>query len=139
MRAFFLKIYLRIQSSRVARYLQQWISPAFLVMLLAASLLWYISKLSHTYTTELGVRARIDNIDMELNCVVEGVGTNLVSYKLKGSRRIKIALSELRYEHRGDSIEINATSLLNAISVRFSDIKVVSVDAPTRFKYAVLE
>ena len=130
---------LRNAAQRAYVVARRYVSPAFVVMFVVAFTLWYISKLTYTYTTDFNIRVEIDGQTIELPCVVEGKGTNLVSYGLS-SRRIKVPLSELKYElvdipteEDNDAspkirkIRIDRTSLRNAISVRFSDIKVQNV------------
>ena len=74
---------------------------------------------------------------MRVPCVVEGKGTNLLGYRVYASKELKIPLSDLKYTitaDRGDSGELlgrwyqfDPHSVQNAMSVRFSDIKVISV------------
>ncbi len=114
------------------KWLHHYLSPAFLVMLTASFILWYIAKLSYTYTTDLDVDVKIGDSKFRVNCVVEGVGTNLFGYRLYKGGKVSIPLDELIYDHSVDEsnfgrIVINPQSLQNAISVRYSDIKVVSV------------
>ncbi|MFI3332371.1 MAG: hypothetical protein SNI51_03320 [Rikenellaceae bacterium] len=116
------------------RWLRHYISPAFVVMLTASFILWYIAKLSYTYTTELGVNVKVGETKFEVKCVIEGVGTNLFGYRLYKGGKISIPLSELQYQRSTSHenygvIVIEPQSLQNAISVRYSDIKVVSVGA----------
>jgi len=115
---------------RVRRY----ISPVFLVLLLASFILWYIAKLGYTYTTEQVVRLNVDGEQFEVTCVVEGVGTNLFGYRVYPDKQLRIPLSELKYKrsheegHEGKLV-IDPQSLQHAVSVRFSDIKIISVGA----------
>lgn len=120
------------------KWLHHYISPAFLIMLTASFVLWYIAKLSYTYTTDLDIDIKVAGAKFEINCVVEGVGTNLFGYRLYKGRKVSIPLSELKYEHltvdediEGEQptskIIVDAQSLQNAISVRYSDIKVISI------------
>ena len=71
-------------------------------------------------------------------CVVEGVGTNLLGYKIYQHKELKFALADLKYaveqqvdEQTGEVLGrycvIDNQSLQNAITLRFSDIKVLSV------------
>ncbi len=114
------------------KWLRHYISPAFLVMLTASFILWYIAKLSYTYTTDLDVDVKIGSQKVEVSCVVEGVGTNLFGYRLYKGGKLSIPLTELKYYRSsglGDSgdLIVDPQSLRNAISVRYSDIKVVSI------------
>ena len=99
------------------KWMHRYVSPVFLALLMASFILWYIAKLSYIYTTEQKVRVDVDGQVFDVTCTVEGVGTNLFGYQ--GSR-------EEGHEGR---IIIDPQSLQNAISVKFSDIKITSIDA----------
>ena len=113
------------------------ISPVFIGLLCASFILWYILKLQYTYTTNFSVLVNVDGERMRIPCVVEGKGVNLLGYRAYARKELKIPLSDLKYEvvdDRGDSGELLGSwyqldphSVQNAISVRFSDIKVISV------------
>lgn len=108
------------------------VSPVFWLMLLASFILWYISKLSYTYTTDFNVSINTDGEKYKVTCIFEGVGTNLVGYHTHFGKTVRIPLSELKYKasreegHEG-MIIIDPHSLQQAIAVRFSDVKVVSI------------
>ncbi len=108
------------------------ISPVFIVMFVAAFIMWYITKLGYTYTTDYNVRLNISGEKLEVPCVIEGKGSNLFNYKFQLSKRLRIPLEELTYkvvpdDFGGVFIQIDPKSLRNAISVRVSDIKLVSL------------
>ena len=90
------------------KWMHRYVSPVFLALLVASFILWYIAKLSYTYTTEQVV--------------------------------LRIPLSELKYKrsreegHEG-KVVIDPQSLQSAISVRYSDIKVVSIGAVPELDY----
>lgn len=118
----------------ILKWLKRYISPVFLAMLVASFILWYIAKLSYTYTTEQVVRINVDGEPLKVTCVVEGVGTNLFGYKAYMNKTLRIPLSELKYhvsreEGHEQQLVIDPESLQHAISVRFSDIKVISIGA----------
>ena len=112
------------------------VSPVFIVMLVASFILWYIAKLSYTYTTEQTFRINIDGEKFEVTCVVEGIGTNLFGYRVYHDKSLRIPLSELRSacsydEENYGKVIIEPQSLQNAISVRCTDIKIISIgDVP---------
>ena len=64
------------------RWLHRTVSPVFLALLVASFILWYIAKLSYTYTTDQVVHLNVDGVPFEVTCVVEGVGTNLFGYRV---------------------------------------------------------
>ena len=105
-------------------------------MFVASFVLWYITKLNYNYTTDYNVRLNIGGEKVEVPCVIEGKGTNLFNYKFQLSKRLRIPLEELSYKAVEDDfgevfLQIDPKSLQNAISVRVSDIKVVSLgDVP---------
>lgn len=122
--------------------LRRYISPVFVMLLLASFSLWYISKLKYNYTTEFDINVNVDGRRFAVPCVVEGQGTNLLGYAIYTSRRINIPLTELKYRkvldmrksgQEGEEpkavemLQIEPASLQNAMSVRFSDIKIVSI------------
>ena len=123
--------------------LRKYISPVFLVLLGVSFTLWYISKLNYTYTTDFNIKVKVDGERIVVPCVVEGKGTTLFGYGFYASRRANIPLSELSYEVveqpvvNADGIvdslttirkaHISPLSMQDAISVRFSDLKIVSV------------
>ena len=123
--------------------LKRYVSPVFIVLLVASFTLWYIAKLNYTYTTELDVKIRIADQRFSVPCVVEGKGTNLFGYGFYTSRRVNIPLSELNHEvvevpvvneqgvidtlAKEYKVRISPLSMQDAISVRFSDLKIVSV------------
>lgn len=124
------------------RWAKSTVSSVFVVLLCASFILWYILKLRYTYTTDYTVLLNINGEQMRVPCVIEGKGTNLFGYRINMRREIKIPLSDLKYTITneaivdGDTLQteaylIDPQSIQSAISVRFSDIKVISVgDVP---------
>lgn len=116
------------------KWLRSYVSPVFLVLLVASFILWYIAKLNYTYTTRQVVQVDVDGEVFPVTCVVEGTGTNLFGYRVYMNKTLRIPLSDLRYKrsreegHEG-KIVINPQSLQDVISVRISDIKIISIDA----------
>ena len=116
------------------------VSPVFLALLVASFILWYIAKLNYTYTTEQVVRLDVDGQRFEVTCVVEGVGTNLFAYRVYMNKVLRIPLTELKFKrsreegHEG-KVVIDPQSLQNAITVQFSDIKIVSIGAVPEIDY----
>ena len=126
-----------------AQRLRKYISPVFLALLAVSFTLWYISKLKYTYTTDFNVEVTIGGQKVVVPCVVEGKGTTILGYGLYNSRTAEVSLSELKYrvqeqkmlpEGATDSVvvsrkmSISPASMRDALSVRFSDLKIVSVD-----------
>lgn len=127
--------YLNIETGKkVYDFLRRYISPAYIMMFIAAFVLWYITKLGETYTTEHEVTVVIDGTPYTLDCTIRGKGTDLIGYTMS-SRRSSFAISssELTYEQdipKGDGIiqrHISTVSLQQALAARMSDIEVVAV------------
>jgi hypothetical protein len=118
------------------------VSTAFVILFCASFILWYILKLQYTYTTDYSVLVNIEGEQLRVPCVIEGKGTNLLGYRVNKHKEIRIPLSDLKYTFTSDPEEsgdgaltnmyiIDPQSMQSAISVRFSDIKVISVgDVP---------
>jgi hypothetical protein len=118
------------------------VSTAFVILFCASFILWYILKLQYTYTTDYSVLVNIEGEQLRVPCVIEGKGTNLLGYRVNKHKEIRIPLSDLKYIFTSDPEEsgdgaltnmyiIDPQSMQSAISVRFSDIKVISVgDVP---------
>lgn len=117
---------------KILKWTRQYVSAVYIVLLVASFVLWFIAKLNYTYTTEQVIRVNIAGEQIPVTCVVEGVGTNLFGYRVYNDRVLRIPLSELRTscsaeeEYFGRLI-IEPQSLQNAISVRCTDIKIISI------------
>lgn len=112
------------------KWMHRYVSPVFLALLVASFILWYIAKLNYTYTTDKTVQVNVDGEEFEVVCVIEGLGTNLFSRMVYMRNSLRIPLSELDYAPSPDEegyIVIDPQSLQNAISVHYSDVKVVAV------------
>ena len=117
--------------------LRRAISPVFIGLLCASFILWYILKLQYTYTTNLSVLINVSGERLRVPCVIEGKGVNLLGYRVYTRKELKIPLDDLKYVKVEDHDEsggllgvwyqLEPHSVQSAISVRFSDIKVVSV------------
>ncbi|MBR4996013.1 MAG: hypothetical protein IKY82_08130 [Alistipes sp.] len=127
----------------IRRWIRGYISPVFIGLFCASFILWYILKLGNVYTTNYDVRLNLDGNALSVSCVVEGKGVNLLGYRVyQQHKELKIPMSDLKYvveqsvdEQTGEVLErycvIDPQSLQNAITVRFSDIKVLSLgDVP---------
>ena len=126
--------------NRFFEWTHRYVSPVFLALLVASFILWYIAKLNYTYTTGQVVRLDVDGQRFEVTCVVEGVGTNLFAYRVYMNKVLRIPLTELKFKrsreegHEG-KVVIDPQSLQNAITVQFSDIKIVSIGAVPEIDY----
>ncbi len=119
---------------KVLQWMRRYISPVYMVLLVASFILWFIAKLNYTYTTEQVIRVNVAGEQFPVTCVVEGIGTNLFGYRVYNDRVLRIPLSELRTacsaeEETFGRLVIEPQSLQNAISVRCTDIKIISIGA----------
>ncbi|MDE5637421.1 MAG: hypothetical protein K2I43_05300, partial [Alistipes sp.] len=78
------------------------------------------------------VTVSVDGEKVSVLCVVEGLGTNLLGYRINGDKQLSVPLAELRYRWSSDEelhghIELDQQSLQDAIATRCSDIKVISI------------
>ena len=86
------------------------------------------------------MRLDVDGQRFEVTCVVEGIGTNLFAYRVYMNKVLRIPLTELKFKrsreegHEG-KVVIDPQSLQNAITVQFSDIKIVSIGAVPEIDY----
>lgn len=110
------------------------ISPAYVTMLVAAFILWYITKLGDTYTTDHEVAVVVDGDEFEVDCTIRGKGTNLINYTFSSRRSsFTIPSSELTFDKAVVDDEgvthkhVSTLSLQQALAARMSDIEVVSV------------
>lgn len=125
---------LNITGDKVRRVLQQALSPTFLFILLASALLWYTSKLSHQYDTELPLGIRIDGQKYRLTAIVSGRGSAILAQRLSLKRKLSFTLDELSPRPSRTTLgalTIAPASLQKAINGKISDLVVVEViDAP---------
>lgn len=119
---------------KVGEYLRRYISPAYISMLVAALLLWYITKLGETYTTEHEVTVVIDGKEYPVGCTIKGKGTDLIGYTMSSSRsRFVVDFADLSYDNRivdedgTISYHITKESLRLVLAELMKDIEITSV------------
>lgn len=125
-------IYISMRRVEILKGMRRFISPLFIALLCTSFVLWYVAKLTYSYTTDIKVSVKVEGERFETTCVVEGVGTNLFGYKIF-ARVLNMPLSDLKYDvvenDEGESVlQFDQHVLMNAISVHCSDIKIVSID-----------
>jgi hypothetical protein len=96
--------------------------------------LWFITKLGDTYTTDHEVTVTIDNVEYNVSCTIRGKGTDLVHYTLSTKRsNFVIPSSDLTHDkpivdNEGRSyVHITAESLKLALAQRMGSVDVVAV------------
>lgn len=134
--------YLRLKIDKMLDYIRKYVSPVYVLLVFVSFTVWCMAKLSYTYTTDIKTRVEIDGRNYTLKCVVEGKGTNLLRYRFFKTPKIHIDGEELAYSvvrsYKTDEdgnqlsemekkVHLKHNSIQNAISVHFSDIKIISV------------
>jgi hypothetical protein len=123
------------------------VSPVYVSMLIAAFVLWFITKLGDTYTTDHEVTVIIDNVEYNVHCTIRGKGTDLVNYTLSSQRsNFEIPLSDLTQDkpmndNDGNTVvHVTAESMKLALAQRMNHIEVVAVGSvPIILKEARVE
>ena len=115
-------------------WLRNAISPAYVSMFVAAFVLWYITKLGETYTTEHTVVVESLGTEFEVDCTIRGKGTNLVGYTFLGRRsHFAVQDGELMFDSETtdeDGVKyrhISTASLQQALAARMGDIDLIAV------------
>lgn len=115
-------------------WLRSAISPAYVTMLFVALVLWYITKLGETYTTDHTVVVESLGTEFEVECTIRGKGTNLVGYTFLGrSSHFTVQDGELMFDSETtdeDGVKyrhISSASLQQALAARMGDIDLIAV------------
>ena len=118
-------------------WLRSCISPVYIVMLIAAFILWFSTKLGHTYTTDHDVTVIIDGESYDVNCKIKGKGTALIYYTISSKRScFTIPLSDLTIDPT--SGHVTAESMKQALIQRMSNIEVEAVGSVPIIKGVVV-
>ena len=122
--------------------LRSYITPGYLMMLFAAFVLWYITKLGEVYTADHHIVVVVEDNEIDVDCIIRGKGTNLIGYTLFSKSDVfKIPSTELTFDMESVAEDgtplhhIATTSLQQAIAARMTGVEVISVGAiaPIRF------
>ena len=84
-----------ITGDQIRKVFREALSPTFLIILLGAALLWYTSKLSNNYDTEIALNVRIDGQKYRFTAIVTGRGSAILARQLSLKRRRSFPLDEL--------------------------------------------
>ena len=126
----------------IFKMLRSYITPGYLMMLFAAFVLWYITKLGEVYTTDHHIVVVVEDNEIDIDCIIRGKGTNLIGYTLFSKSDVfKIPSTELTFDMESVAEDgtplhhIATTSLQQAIAARMTGVEVISVGAiaPIRF------
>ena len=113
------------------KFFKQLLSPVFITLLIASLILWYVSKLGYTYTTEMPVTINIDGQKIKVTCMVEGRGTALWGQRMSLRNKINIKLADLRTRPSDNPpyIIIDSASLSKVMSLKANsgDFRIISV------------
>lgn len=122
-------------------WLRSCISPVYVTMLVAAFVLWYITKLGDNYTTDHQVTVIVDGNRFDVGCTIRGKGTDLIGYTLTSrNSEFDIPIAELSFEQDVVNDEgivmrhISGVSLQQALASRMNDVDVVAVGITPSFE-----
>ena len=114
----------------VRKTLRQFISPAFVSLLVISAIFWYLTKLSYTYTAEIPVNVNVAGNKFKVQCLAEGTGYRIMAHRFFIRKYIYISADNVELTPSAgsmDSYVIKPFTLQNAISVRYADVKIISV------------
>ena len=118
------------------RRIISYITPGYVAMVVAAFVLWYITKLGENYTTDQDVVVVIEGKSYDVDCTIRGKGTNLISYTLSNRRNnFVVSPAELSFDKEvtddnGRTYRhVTSVSLQQALNARMNDIDVIAVGA----------
>lgn len=115
---------------RLKIYISKYVSTTFIFCLCLAASFWYATKLSYTYTAQIPVHIRVGDEQFEVECVAETSGYNIMSHRYFSGKKLVLSPRELILSPvPGEEgvYKINLLALQNAISLKYSDMKIVSV------------
>lgn len=131
--------------SELYKKLRSYISPTYVAMLIAAFILWYITKLGETYTTDHEVVVVVDGEELNVGCTIRGKGTNLIGYTLFSRRdQFDIPSTELTFDMESVDADgqrmhhISTVSMQQALAARMTGVDIVSVGALKPIPYTVM-
>jgi hypothetical protein len=114
--------------------IMSYITPGYVAMVVAAFILWYITKLGENYTTDHEVVVEIEGKEYDVDCTIRGKGTNLISYTLSSRRNnFVVPAAELSFDKEvtddngRNYRHVTSVSLQQALNARMSDVDVLAV------------
>lgn len=117
---------------KISAWFRKSVSPAFLLMLLLSTILWYLTKLGYTYTAAIPVSVDIEGNRFKVECMAEGTGYRIVAHRFLKHKTIAVPISDLNITPsvlNEGWFTISPHSLQNAISLRNSDIRIISIES----------
>lgn len=126
------RLYLKMTSRRLS-------NPVFFGLLALSLILWYITKLSYVYTTDINIPVRIDSTLYTVRCNVEGVGYQILLHKIAPRKNsVKISSDNVAVTPSATAsgiYDISPFSLQNIISSQISDLKIKSVTSRVEIEF----
>ncbi len=116
--------------SKIAALGKREVAGIFIPCLLISFGLWYITKLSYTYTATIPMVVRIEGQRIKVSCKAEATGYRLFAHRYILRKAIDLKLSDvdaLPSVVGKDSYVIDPFTLQNIISRHNSDLRVISV------------
>ncbi|MCC8020294.1 MAG: hypothetical protein LIO85_11065 [Rikenellaceae bacterium] len=110
--------------------LRKLISPVFVLLLLLSTCMWYLTKLSYTYQSQIPFTVEVEGNRFRVECLAEGTGYRLFAHKYFKANSIHLNIRDIQTTPsviNNGSYVINPYSLQNAISIRTSDLRIISV------------
>ncbi|MBO5890669.1 MAG: hypothetical protein J6Q28_04495 [Alistipes sp.] len=113
-----------------------YITPGYVAMVVAAFILWYITKLGENYTTDHEVVVEIEGKQYDVDCTIRGKGTNLIRYTISNRESMFIVpAAELSFDKEVTDDNgltyrhVTNVSLQQALNARMNDVDVIAVGA----------
>lgn len=123
---------------KIRDWFRKYVSPVFLVMLLLSLMLWYLTKLGHTYTAKVPMTVELSGTKFKIECLAEGTGYRIVAHRFLRGKVISLDFGEVQTTpsvvSEGSYI-INPYSLQNAISLRTKELRIISVGDLPEIKF----
>lgn len=123
------KLYVKVTVRRLS-------NPVFFMLLALSLCLWYITKLSYVYTTDIQIPVRIDSTLYSVRCNVEGVGYQILKHKIAPRRNgVDISSDNVAVTpsaRQAGVYDIAPFTLPEHHSSHISDLKILSVEFARR-------
>lgn len=121
---------MRETANNILAWIRRNVSSAFLVMLFLSTILWYLTKLGHSYVAKVPMTVEIEDTRVNIECVAEGTGYKIMRYRLTKGKPIKIVRTRVHLSpsvKSKDKFVIDPLSLQNAISSEVKGLSIISV------------
>jgi len=112
-------------------WLRRRVSATFLLLVLLSALLWFITKLSHTYVAQVPVRVFVGDTRLVVRCMAEGSGYRVFMLRNMPGDALRVTLEQVNATPSPTNKHhyiIDPLSLQNAISQHLSGLKILSVE-----------